>query len=55
MITNFIHDLAALLPLLSLMLTLHGDIEFCFGTPEQRLKVVNFDISKKPPPPKKKN
>jgi len=28
---------------------LQGDIAFLFGTPEQRVKVVNFGVCKKPP------
>ena len=30
-------------------LGMQGDIAFYFGTSEQRLKAVNFDVCKKPP------
>jgi len=33
---------------------IQGDIAFLFGTPEQEVKAVTFDVCNPPPPKKKK-
>jgi len=45
MITKFLHGLEALVPLLMFAFTKR--YPFCFGTPEQKVKTVNFDVCKK--------
>ena len=44
--TNFLHYVEALVELL--MQHVQGDTAFYLKTPEQRVKVVNFDVCKKP-------